>query len=105
MTTTIIDDINSKIHRLKKEAELLNYTADMLTRLLPLVGKSSAIIGDSFEGRYTIVEVGDTVFSKYGDVGVITRFENIDADDWYNVKVHFQADDGTLYSYSADRLN
>lgn len=97
--------IEQNIQRLKCDGSSLNSKAEKLERLLPMVGVSSAIIGDSTSNEYSIVEVGDDVYSKYGDMGIITEFKNIDAEKWYQVIVVVECDDGATRSFTADRLN
>ncbi len=65
------------------EAKKFQAEAKRIRRLLPEIGKSAAIVGDAYEQCFGIVEVGDHVYSKYGERGVVASFNNIDAGQWY----------------------
>lgn len=86
--------------------ETLQTEADRTQRLLALMGRTTAVVGDGFEGDLDLVEVGDEVFSKYGEEGVIVDFGNIGADNWCDVRVFFRdSESGEVLERTADRLN
>lgn len=87
---TIRKSIERKQAALAAEAARLQAEVERLNRLLPLLGKSAAVVGNSCEDEMDIVEVGDEVYSKYGEEGVITGFKNIEADHWDDVIVCFK---------------
>jgi hypothetical protein len=91
--------------KIQKKIDRLQKVVQRMDDLLPLLGKSAAIVGDSFDGEYDIVQVGDEVYSKYLEEGVIIDIENPDHEHWFEVRIVFKDKDGKIYKRSADRMN
>lgn len=72
------------------------------------------IVGNSMESEYNLVTIGDDVYSKYGDHGIITNIEKCDDDAFDNVTFRlyrFDTESGenivtdTYETLSGDRLS
>lgn len=98
--------MQGKIAALSEKAQACQQEADRLSSLLPKLGKSAALVGDGVDGEFDIIEVGNSVYSKYGEVGIVVAFENIAADNWCDVTVIFEEPEGEKrrYRQKADRL-
>jgi hypothetical protein len=104
--TNYIKTFDDRIDNLKKEIEHIEHQK-LLTEF---VGVSAAIVGDFTEGHdyHRTVTIGDNVFTKFGDQGVIVEFDfeqfNETGHLW-DIGITFKDKDGNTETINADRCN
>lgn len=102
---TYSESIQNKINDLKKEIDEQERQKELLQGL----GETSAIIGDfDINDFLRVVTIGDPVFTKYGDQGVITK---IDGTKFKNtsyisdIYIEYKNNNGEIEKMDASRFN
>lgn len=99
-------EYDRRIEQAAKDLAMLRRERNML----PQVGLTAAIVGDFSESKEynRIISVGDGVFSKYGENGIVTKLDMEQFEETGNfidIGVTFVTDDGEEISYGVTRLN